>query len=52
MGICVRIKKVDVTDNVLIRKDAELLIKFVVEMVVIKLVPGEYFEGEVVEFGE
>ena len=47
MGLCVRIKSIEIIDNILLRKEAELLLKVHLEIVVIKLLPNEYFEGEV-----
>ena len=29
-GVCVRIKSIDITDNLVLRKDAELLVKLVI----------------------
>jgi DNA-directed RNA polymerase subunit E'/Rpb7 len=51
-GLCVKIKSIEVVDNVLLRKEAELLVKVLLEIIVIKLIPNEYFEGEVTEFDE
>jgi DNA-directed RNA polymerase subunit E'/Rpb7 len=51
-GICVRIKSIEILDNVILRKEADLLVKLQLEMVVVKLDENEYFEGEVVELSE
>jgi DNA-directed RNA polymerase subunit E'/Rpb7 len=52
LGVCVRIKSIEIKDNVILRKDAEMLVRLVLELLVVKLMPEEYFEGEVVEFDE
>lgn len=51
-GVCVRIKSIEILDNVILRKEADLLVKVAVEIVVIKLNNNEYFEGEILEFDE
>lgn len=51
-GVCVRITSIQILDNVILRKEAELLVKLQLELVVVKLSENEYFEGEVIEFSE
>lgn len=47
-----RIKSIEILDNVIMRKEADLLAKLQLEIVVIKLEENEYFEGEVIELAE
>ena len=37
LGYCVRIKSIEIIDNIILKKDAELLVKLLIEMTVIKL---------------
>jgi DNA-directed RNA polymerase subunit E'/Rpb7 len=42
-GVCVRIKSIEIVDNLILRREADLLVKVAVEIVVIKLNTNEYF---------
>lgn len=51
-GLCVRLKSIQILDNVILRKEADLLLKLSIEIVVIKLTQGEYHEGTILEIDE
>lgn len=48
-GICIKINRVEIIDNIILRKDAEILVILEVELLLVKFVEDEYFEGTVTE---
>ena len=38
MGICVEIKSIEIIDNIILRKNADMKVELILELVIIKLV--------------
>ena len=46
-GLCVKVDSIEIVDNIILRKTADMKIKIIVVIVVLNLLEDEYFEGEV-----
>ena len=40
MGFCVKVKSIQIVDNIILRKDAEMLLSVFIELVILSLVPN------------
>ena len=48
-GICVRIESIDIVDNIILRKTAEMKVKLTLNIIVLNLLENEYYEGIISE---
>lgn len=48
-AICVKIESIEIVDNIIMRKTADMKVKVLVGIVVLRLMPEEYYEGTVIE---
>lgn len=46
-AICIKIESIEIVDNIILRKSADMKVKILVGVLVLRLIPGEYFEGVV-----
>jgi hypothetical protein len=44
-GLCVKIEAIDVMDNIILRKTADMKVRVQLAIMVLKLQEDEYFEG-------